>query len=708
MDVVRAWIVIAMCVACRAPERAESAASAGRGATAVVETPPLGIDVGVSPLIASVAPGETVQLTARVTGGAGEAKAVRWSATGGAITRTGLYTAPAEPGGYAIRATSTEDARADAIALVNVTGPGAVHEPFYESQKPYVQLMTPMPHATYIAPATIRMWAHAPDTSRKNVNNYAPEVEFYLDDTMVKRVAIGLDDLIDYYEATISEVRAGEHVLSVRSKVGTATVESVRVPIHVVELASTGPVVNLTKDLVLAGDTDFELIGTPAARARLVSSNGSRIKSEPGWTGRFVIRHADVVGLGKHNIPALEVAARGTSGIEIANTVFDRTGPVWLGAYDDAGLVFRDNELRPNLLLTVNSEANYAASRPSMLVIGNSRARKRFQGNNIGVSFVRFDRTSHWLIGGDRDSEGNVLLGVRAGIEIHGGRDITIRGNISSHRYPFGWSQGLNLAFERECSGVLIEHNVFRNGSWMIQNLPGEFRYNLLVDNINEAFLRYSSKDSRFHHNILVNTAFQRPYVPSGGVVFANGAFYANTVDVGGAKLGWFDYPFIASDAKHKLASVRNNVFTGFAYRRQTEVVATGATESADHNCFYNPDTTALVPYGDTGFGVNDCGSGASTDPRFAHPRALPFPISDGDLWRRRITVSQILALYRGMYTPAPGSPLIDAGDPRDDTGGARNTDIGAVGAGAPHPDDRFGRFGGGTAGQAPAAPEAP
>ena len=82
------------------------------------------------------------------------------------------------------------------------------------------------------------------------------------------------------------------------------------------------------------------------------------------------------------------------------------------------------------------------------------------------------------------------------------------------------------------------------------------------------------------------------------------------------------------------------------------------------------------------------------TDPKFAQARLVPFPIGDGEIWLRHVTVSQILALYRGIYTPAAGSPLVDAGDPADDTGGARNTDIGAVGAGNAHPDDQFGRFG--------------
>ena len=138
---------------------------------------------------------------------------------------------------------------------------------------------------------------------------------------------------------------------------------------------------------------------------------------------------------------------------------------------------------------------------------------------------------------------------------------------------------------------------------------------------------------------------------------------------------------------------MRNNVFTGFAYQNPTAVIAAGAATSADYNCFYNPDTKMLTRYGNSQLGGHDCGGGASTDPQFAQARVVPFPIADGDVWRRRITVSQILALYRGIYTPQVGRPLIDKGDPIDDTAG-RNTDIGAVGAGSPHPDDRFGRFG--------------
>jgi hypothetical protein len=651
-----------------------------------------GVVVTLSPATASLAPGATQQFAASVTGTTN--LDVSWTATGGMITTAGLYTAPATGGGYTVRATSAADPGASATALVLVAGAAAPPEPFYDAQHDYAQLMTPMPEASYFAPATIRMWAHAPDRHDDAVNGYAPTVDFYLGTTMVGSVTIGDNDLIDYYQVDATGVAAGSYELFVRSHVGGTTVDSVHVPITVVEVTGTGPAMDLTSDLVLSGSTSFELIGTADARARLTSSNGSRLRSAAGWTGHLTIRNADIIGLGAMDVPGLEVSVRGSNAVEITDSVFDRCGPPLITANDQAPVTVRGTTFASNTLTPVSSEPDYAGSHPSLVFAGTSSAPKLFQGNNVGVSFVRFDRSSHWLVGGDHDGDGNIFLGVRAGLEFDSTSDITIRGNISYHRYPFGWSQGHNLDFEGNNAGVLVEHNMFRSSSWMIQNQPGEFRYNLLVDNINEAFLRSFDSGVRVHHNVLVNTGFQRLYVPSGGVLFGDGSFDSNTVDVGGARLGWFDNPFIPSDPDHHLASVRNNVFAGFAYQRSTPIVAAGAATKADYNCFYNPDTTLWKRYGDTALGSHDCGGGASTDPQFAQPRLVPFPIADGDIWRRRVTVSQILALYRSLYTPATGSPLIDAGDPSDDTDGVRNSDIGAIGAGAPHPEDRFGRFG--------------
>ena len=658
---------------------------AGGGVSSVVVT--------VQPGTASLSPGGTQQFSATVTGSSNTS--VTWSASGGTITADGLFTAPQIGGSYVVRATSVADTRSSGTALATVSGGGSVVESFYDSGHPYAQVMTPIPFVTYFAPATIRIWAHAPDTGNDSANGYSPAVDFYLGTTMVGTVTKTNADPIDYYEVDATGVAAGSYEVYVRSRLASGTVESIHVPITVIDVpAHGGPNMTLTSDVVLSGSTSFELIGTTDARALLTSSNGSRIRSASGWTGHLIIRNADVIGLGGMDIPGIEVTVGGTNTLEISGSVFDRCGPPSLTANDQAMMTISGNTFQPNILTPVNDQADYAGSHPSLTIAGSSTAAKLFQGNNVGVSFVRFYRTSHWLIGGDHDADGNVFIGVRAGVEMNDASDIVMRGNFSYHRYPFGWSQGHNLDFEGTDNTTLVEHNVFRGSSWMIQSLGGEFRYNLLIDNINEAFIRFNQTGTPIHHNVFANVGYQRQYSPSGGVTLSNGSFYNNTVDAGGTKLGWFNSSFVAPMGQFKLTSARNNVFTGFAYQTATPLFDMGAAAAADYNAFYNPDTTKLTRYADSGLGAHDVGGGASTDLKFSQARVVPFPIGDGEIWLRRVTVSQILSLYRGMYTPAVGSPLIDAGDPADDTGGARNTDIGAVGAGNAHPDDQFGRFG--------------
>ncbi|HET7504548.1 MAG TPA: hypothetical protein VFK02_26180, partial [Kofleriaceae bacterium] len=316
---------------------------------------------------------------------------------------------------------------AAATALHVVASTAGVHdvvEPFHDSAHPYVQLMTPMPHATYFAPATIRMWAHAPDTGSDSVNGYSPRVELYLGPTMVKRIVVAPGDRIDHYEANVIDVAAGTYELYARSYLASGVVESVHVPVTVIDVPPGRPAMTLVRDLVLRGNQSFELIGAAGTRARLTSKNGSRIRSAPGWTGHLTIRNADIIGLGGMDVAGIEVTVAGRSALEISGSVFDRTGPLAVTANDKARVAIRGNTFAPSMLTTVNSEPNYAGSHPSIVFAGSSTARKTFQGNNVGVSFVRFDRSSHWLIGGDHDADGNVLIGVRAGLEFDGATDI--------------------------------------------------------------------------------------------------------------------------------------------------------------------------------------------------------------------------------------------------------------------------------------------
>src|SRR5262249_25238992 len=96
----------------------------------------------------------------------------------------------------------------------------------------------------------------------------------------------------------------------------------------------------------------------------------------------------------------------------------------------------------------------------------------------------------------------------------------------------------------------------------------------------------------------------------------------------------------------------------------------------------------------DAGFGRNDVPRRGKiddqADPRFKGPIPKAFPFADDDIKARKVGVSKMLTFYREAYTPAPGSPLIEAGEPADGKG----TNIGPVGSSKRPGEDRFGRFG--------------
>ena len=261
--------------------------------------------------------------------------------------------------------------------------------------------MSPMPYATYFAPATIRIWAHAPDSGTDNIRGYSPPGRLlpgHHDDRQRPPHRHEHDRLLPggRHQRAGRVLRDHRAQLSPRapSRASTSRSRSIDVAPH------AGPNRQLDADLVLTGSTSLEIIGTADARALITSSNGSRIRSSTDWTGHLTIRYADIIGLGGMDVPGIQVTANGTNTIEISSSVFDRCGPPQLAANGQAPIIFRGNTLQPNTLTPVNAEANYAGSHPSLTFSGGSTAAKFFQGNNVGVSFVRFDRSSNWMIGG--------------------------------------------------------------------------------------------------------------------------------------------------------------------------------------------------------------------------------------------------------------------------------------------------------------------
>jgi hypothetical protein len=94
------------------------------GAINVGSPAPNGVAVSISPATASIQTNATFQFTASVTGSTNTA--VTWTATGGSVSSTGLYTAPATAGTYTVKATSVADTTKSASATVTVTAPGVV------------------------------------------------------------------------------------------------------------------------------------------------------------------------------------------------------------------------------------------------------------------------------------------------------------------------------------------------------------------------------------------------------------------------------------------------------------------------------------------------------------------------------------------------------------------------------------------------------
>ena len=86
--------------------------------------PPPTVSVTLTPNSTSLTTGGSMQFTVTVSGTSNTA--VTWSATGGTITSSGMYTAPGNPGTYTVKATSVADSTKSASATVTVTAPATV------------------------------------------------------------------------------------------------------------------------------------------------------------------------------------------------------------------------------------------------------------------------------------------------------------------------------------------------------------------------------------------------------------------------------------------------------------------------------------------------------------------------------------------------------------------------------------------------------
>ena len=696
---------------------ATSAADSTKAASAAVTIQPApAVSITVAPTSVTLQPGQARQFTATVTGSANTA--VTWSATGGTISTSGLYTAGQNTGSFAVTATAVADASKSATATVQINTSQGLPPIPRQSDGPYIRIQSPVSGMRFTAPAMIRIYADPSDIEAPDPD--ALTVNFFINGQSVGTFT-GDGDHNGYWALTASNVPAGTYAITAQfAATGNQIVTSPPVTVYVDNpLASSGPVFNLTSDVVLSGSQNSAFAGTPANHCA-INGNGFQIRAAAGFSGSLNINNCDIRGLGTATTPAIDVTVSGSGSVQLTGNVFDTFGTVSIGTNNQAQAIIRNNEFRENTLVPVTSlpVAYSGQTLPVFYAAGNSSAQKFFQGNNIGLSTVVFENTNNWLIGGNTDAESNVLMGVRCGFTVRGSSNMVLRGNYSQHNYPHRMSQGDN--FELEGDGFLAEHNVIRNSSWPVRGMGGELRYNLIDTGGNaDQVVQGVLPGMKMHHNIFSFTVSQTFYGPGTGISLIynvdNVQFYNNVMDGGGTFMQFTGTP-VSIGAGSFMSSLRNNVFYNFASQIGSPALSGELGEStnpplqrlrySDYNDFFNPDADNQTNYGlgvvglspgSAGYGLHDLGGfNGHMNPKFTQPTVLPFPFAPEDIWTRTKKVSDVLSTYRSMYTPAPGSPLLGAGDPQDGAGG----NIGAIGNG--ESGDQFGLFGtsgGGTPG---------
>jgi ferric-dicitrate binding protein FerR (iron transport regulator) len=487
-------------------------------------------------------------------------------------------------------------------------------------------------------------------------------------------------------------------------------------------VVKAGETLELSEDLILAGDDTLEVQGTADHRC-ILKGNHHQIRTSGEWIGRIRITHGDVRELGDRTAfnaqgkitsqaHALEIAASKSAEVAIEDTTFSASSSIRLRLDGQTTARFIHNLFKEDSLVWVDKARE--RSFPMVEASGSSAAPKLFQGNRIYRSGILIT-AKQWMIGGEKDAESNLIIGLRAALDAYG-EGTVVRGNYvhvlmpRTPEYPY-WSQ---VSTFTTAKGALAEHNVIRDGEWIVQFVEGEFRHNLICD-INDHNLLRNASTGRIHHNIFVAGIPDHPPGSMGGCIFIvyppkegeQGAeIFNNTFDAGGT----MNVPGLEMNTGGFVKSLRNNVYYNFGHqekfiRSAQAMIRPVWTEPltdpppaqmayADYNAFYSPLAKVKRNYAigvqgkterkDAGFALHDLPPGGlpneQVDPKFKGPIPTAFAFFDDDIKSGKVTVSQILAFYRDVYTPSAGSPLIHAGDPADGEG----TDIGAVDSGKP------------------------
>ena len=571
------------------------------------------------------------------------------------------------------------------------SGPGPEHPP--QSGGRYVAMMSPTNGETFWGPAAnLRLVAQGFDITvptnhpAQGRGQNAATVEFFVDGTSIATVS-GANAEYSVFKDYVASVALtpGQHIVWARATYTNPalTLDSVPVAITVAATPSYADTIELTQDIVLsASNPSYALEGTATERIRL-NGNGFQVRG----MGNLTLRHVDVYGLGDPAdglAAAIDVTSSGS--VVIEHATFDASNQVSLQLNGTATASIRNNTFRSNSRIPVGQQPYEPDTAYIVDITGNSTGAKVFAGNNVAAGAIGLRNASHWTIGGTTNADGNVMIGVRAAIELQNCANITIQGNFVRNVYYGGWSQGQLMELGGS-NPIKVLHNVLIGSSWPIRGIAGELAYNLVANGGHTSLV--PSNNAYVHHNIFLGCG-------GGDGGDCNWGIVAGVYDVDNVRI--VNNTFDALNQGSIVAAVlqqdgemevRSNSFVRIPTLPNVPNAAvidlSGGSIDADYNAFYGP---RLVRYGDGRVPAHDVVATQSLN--FTGP--LPTTSMDMDqaaVWKRELSVGTILADYRNRYTPAAGNPLVDAGDP---DGGAGN-DIGAIGSGSPNALDLFGTF---------------
>lgn len=424
-----------------------------------------------------------------------------------------------------------------------------------------------------------------------------------------------------------------------------------------------GETLTLSADIILAGSDSLSIEGSVEKPCSIIGQ-GHQIRTAENWKGTLRLVHCRLQQLGtaglKPEFPAIQVHAAGAAAVTIEHCTFDECAAMHVFNGGESTTAFRNNTVLANSRVAVSKDVG--DSRPCFLGRGNSSAAKTFQGNRILKAAVELE-SPHWLVGGDSDQESNLLIGHRVKIIARGSTSV-IRGNYlhvlmpRNAEFPY-WSQVSTV----DPGGNLVEHNVIRDGEWIVQMFEGEIRYNVICD-INDHNLMRNGSAGKVHHNLFHVGKPEHPPGSMSGFIYivyppkkpGEGIeIYNNTFD----GCGTFEPPGIEVCERGFVKSLRNNVFCNMRlakyFKLPPAVVRPSWQENADtsserlgyadYNLFHNPMAERPRNYTltvagktlrkDDGFAANDLPAGgvvdAQVDPRFKGPLPKEFPYRDED-----------------------------------------------------------------------------